>query len=96
MLVNICSDYYHSEKVDKIFKIKCPRLLSLIHCNIRRLSKNLKLLKDMMYSLSEKQTLQELLKLNNTVTNIDLPGYKFYHVDSTTAAGGWVFMFATV
>ena len=25
---------------------------------------------------------------NNTVTNIDLPGYKFYHVDSMTAAGG--------
>jgi hypothetical protein len=46
MLDNICSDYYQSEKVDGILKIKGPKLLSLLHCNIRSLPKNLDLLND--------------------------------------------------
>ena len=45
MLDNICSDYYQSEKVDRILKIKGPRSLSLLHCNIRSLPKNLNLLR---------------------------------------------------
>ena len=45
MLDNICSDYYQSEKVDRILKIKGPKLLSLLHCNIRSLPKNLNLLR---------------------------------------------------
>ena len=47
----------------------------------------------MMYSLSEKPDIVAITETklnNNTVTNIDIhvSGYKFYHVDSMTAAGG--------
>ena len=83
MLDNISSDYYPSEKVDT----SGPRLLSLFHCNIRSLSRNL----NITYSLSVKPDILAVTetKLNsNTVTNINMPGYNFYHFDSMTSAGG--------
>ncbi len=54
MLDNISSDYYPSEKVNTIFKTSGPRSLSLFHCNIRSLSRNLNVLSDITYSLSVK------------------------------------------
>ena len=51
---NISSDYYSSEKVDRILKSSGPGSLSLFHCNIRSLPKYLNVLSDMIYSLSVK------------------------------------------
>ncbi len=80
------SDLYNllpnPDKADEIF---------IFHCNIRSLPKNLTLLNDMIYTLSSKPDVLAVTetKLNeNTVSNVDISGYNFYHVDSLTAAGG--------
>ena len=48
-----------------------------------------------MYSLSEKPDIVAITEAklsNNTVTNIDMSGYKFYHVDSTAAGGAGIYV----
>ena len=65
--------------------------LSLFHCNIRSLPKNLTLLNDLIYTLDSKADVlacTETRLNNDTTVNISLPGYKFYHTNSPTAAGG--------
>ena len=91
MLSNITSNYYTIDKINKDIGNSNSKVVSLIHCNIRSLSKNLTLLNDMIYTLSSKPDIIAVTetKLNvNTIHNIEIPGYNFYHVDSATAAGG--------
>jgi hypothetical protein len=67
------------------------KALSIIHCNIRSLSKNISLLSDLANTFSRKPDIigiSETKLSQNSVTNIDLLGYNFYQTDSNTNAGG--------
>ena len=79
------------DKINKDIDKSHPKAVSLFHCNIRSLPKNLTLLNDVIYTLSSKPDVIAITetKLNvNTIHNIDIPGYNFYHVNSATPAGG--------
>ena len=56
---------------------------SVLPCNIRSLSKNLNLLKDLLCSLDSKL---DILRIKETKVNIK--GYNFFHTDLPTNAGG--------
>ena len=83
--------YYSVDKVNKDIENSGSKTFSIFHCNARSLPKNLTLLNDMIYTLSSKPDVLAVTetKLNEkTVSNVDISGYNFYHVDSLTAAGG--------
>lgn len=91
MLNSPTSNYYSVNKINHIFDSEGSKALSLFHCNIRSLAKNLNLLNEMRYSISKKLDVIAITetRLNlNSVTNVDMPGYNFFHVDSVTNAGG--------
>ena len=60
----------------------------MFHCNVRSLPKNLVLLEDFLYSLDKRQEITETRLNENSVCNVDLLNYDFYHTDSPTLAGG--------
>lgn len=85
------SDYFSISKMNNVLNNAGPKALSMLHCNIRSLPKNMTLLDDMLCSIDKRQDILSLTetKLNaNTITNVDLPNYNFYHTDSPTPAGG--------
>ncbi len=93
MLNSLCSQYFSFNKFNKSLKTLTNRSksISLFHCNIRSLPKNLCLLEDFICSLDVKPDILAIseTKLNSkTVTNIDIPRYQFFLADSETAAGG--------
>ena len=78
-------------RLTKSLKILDLKHFQIFHCNARSLPRNLTLLNDMIYTLSSKPDVLAITetKLNEkTVSNVDISGYNFYHVDSLTAAGG--------
>ena len=91
MFTQVTSEYYSLDKTNRATKNAGSKAFSIFHCNIRSLPKNLTLLNDMIYTLSSKPDVLAVTetKLNeNTVSNVDISGYNFYHPDSLTAAGG--------
>ena len=91
MLNTPSSNYYSVDDMNKLLNNAGPKALSLIHCNIRSLTKNLTLLSDLISVLSSKPDIIGIseTKLNkNSVDNIDLLGYNLYQTDSNTNAGG--------
>ena len=50
ILYNPCSEYFSIDKLKKILETM-PNSLSILHCNIRSLPKNLNILEDILYSL---------------------------------------------
>ena len=85
------SDYYSISKMNNVLINAGPKALSMLHCNIRSLPKNMTLLDDMLCSIDKRPDILSITetKLNsNTITNVDLPNYNFYHTDSPTPAGG--------
>ena len=90
MLSNITSNYYSVTKLNRLLENKRSKSLSLFHCNVRSLPKNLNLINDLTYTLSNRPDILAVTETrlnNNTVVNIQIPGYNFYHQDSPTAAG---------
>ena len=89
------SDYYSvSEmtstfgKAGSKFDPAFPNALTLFHCNIRSLPKNLSLLHDILYCLDSRPNIvaiSETRLSENSVSNIELPHYYFFHHDSPTA-----------
>ena len=64
---------------------------SLMHFNIRSLSKNLTLINDLLLTLNDQPdiiALSETRLTENSYHNISLPGYKFLGQHSKTSAGG--------
>ena len=65
--------------------------LSILHCNIKSLSKNLNLLEELLCSLDSKL---DILRITETklgeksISNVYIKGYNFFHTDSPTNAGG--------
>ena len=72
-------------KIDKNYS------LILLHVNIRSLHKNFELLHEFFVTLNFRSDiicLTETRLKSKPLINIELPHYKFLHVDTTTAAGG--------
>ena len=66
-------------------------LFSILHCNIRSLSKNLNLLEELLCSLDSKQDILGITETKlgeNSISNVIIKGYNFLHTDSPTNAGG--------
>lgn len=90
MLSNPISNYYSLEKLNSIMNSRCNSL-SLLHCNIRSLSKNCSYPNELLFSL-EKQpdiiALSETWLNEKSTANTDILNYTFYHTDSPTKSGG--------
>ena len=85
------SDYYSVSEMNSTFGKAGSNALTLFHCNIRNLPKNLSLLHDILYFLDTRPNIIAIseTRLNeNSVSNIELPHYYFFRHDSPTAAGG--------
>ena len=64
---------------------------SILHCNIRSLSKNLNQLEELLCFLDYKLDILGITetKLGETsISNVNIKGYNFFHMDSPTNAGG--------
>ena len=86
------SSYYSVSKINrKLAGRTGAHSLSIFHCNVRSLPKNQTLLYDLLYCLSDTPDVIGITetKLNeNTVTDVEIRGYKLFHDDSPTTAGG--------
>lgn len=72
-------------------KVNKQNGFSILHCNMRSLSKNVSLLQDILLTTKETPDIIAIseTKLNeNSRHNITLPGYVFLHTNSQTSAGG--------
>lgn len=91
MFINTQSEYYDIPKLDNILCNAQGKGISLFHCNIRSLPKNLTLLNDMLYSIDSRPDIIAVteIRLNpNSISNVDLSNYNFFHSDSPKLAGG--------
>jgi len=91
MFSNPQSDYYSISKMNNVLTSRKGKGISLFHCNIRSLTKNLSLLNDMLYSLDSGFDFIAITetRLNpNSISNTELLKYNLFHVDSPTLAGG--------
>ena len=78
ILINPLSDNYDISSLNKVLSKSGAKSFSFLHCNIRSLSKNIGLLEDMLYSLSEQPDVLGVseTRLNaNTTFNTELINY---------------------
>ena len=64
---------------------------SILPCNIRSLCKNLNLLEELLYSLDSKLDILGITETKlgeKSISNVNIKGYNFFHMDSPTNAGG--------
>ena len=90
-LNNPQSECYNVSKLNNIFNTTQGKRISLFHCNIRSLTKNLTLSNDVLCSLDSTPdivTVTETRLSSNSISNLDIPKYNFFHTDSPTRAGG--------
>ena len=67
------------------------KCFSILHCNIRSLSKNLNLLEELLCSLDSKLDILGITETKlgeKSISNVNIKGYNFFHTDSPTNAGG--------
>ena len=93
IMLNIpCSKYYDFQKFNgQLTSTSSKSSLSMLHFNLRSLPKNFDTLHELLCSLNNKPDIIGIseTKLNdNSTANTDLIGYKFFHTNSKTAAGG--------
>ena len=91
MLNTPVSKYFSTSELNDALDKANPSSLTSVHCNIRSLPKNLTLIHDLLDSLHKFPDIIAITetKLNSeTITNIDINNYNFFHVDSPTQAGG--------
>ena len=85
------SNYYSISQINNSVAQAGPKAISMFHCNIRSLQKNLTLMEDSFYSLVKRPEILVVTetKLNvNPVCNVNLLNFELYHTDSPTLAGG--------
>ena len=91
MLNTPCSEYYSVRSFNKMLVNSDAKSFSILHCNVRSLSKNLNLLEELLCSLDSKL---DILGITETklgekcICNVNIKGYNFFHTDSPTNAGG--------
>ena len=91
MFINPHSDYNSMSKVNNVLNNSQGKGISLCHCNMRSVTKNLTLLNDMSYSLDSMSDMIAIAgtRLNpNAISNVDLSNYHLLHTDSPTLASG--------
>jgi len=91
MLSCPCSNYLSIPKLNETIKTFSRKRFSLLHCNLRSLTKNLHLLEELLCSLDQKPDIVVIseTKLNeNSIIYVDMDFYNFYHSDSKTNTGG--------
>ena len=89
MLNTPCSEYYSVRSFNKMLVISDTKYFSILHCNIRSLSKNLNLLEELLCSLDSKLDIlgiTETILGEKSISNSFF--YNFFHSDSPTNAGG--------
>lgn len=58
------------------------KYFSILHCNIRSLSKNLNLLEELLYSIDTKVDILGITETKlgeNSVSNVNINGYNLFH-----------------
>ena len=91
ILTNPCSEYYSVHNFSKMLVNSDSKSFSLLHCNVRSLTKNLTLLEELLCSLDSKLDILGITvtKLGEqSITNVNIKGYNFFHTDSSTNAAG--------
>ena len=91
MLNTSCSEYYSVRSFNKMLVNSDAKSFSILHCNIRSLSKNLNLLEELLCSLDSKLDILGITKTKlgeKSISNINIKGYNFFHTGSPTNAGG--------
>lgn len=92
MLTSIKSDYCSIEEINGLFEqYSRNENFSLVHMNVRSLAKNFSLLNDILLSISTQIDIIGIseTRLNeNSVDNLEIENYNFFHSDSETNAGG--------
>ena len=90
MLTTPCSEYsVHS--FNKLLLNSDSKTLTILHCNIRSLSKNLNLFEELLCSLDSKLDILGITETKlseKSLSNVNIKGYNFFHTDSLTNAGG--------
>ena len=91
MLNTPCSEYYSVHGFNKMLVNLDVKSFSILHCNIRSLSKNLNLLEELLCSFDSKLDIlgiTETKLAEKSISNVNIKGYNFFHTDSLTNAGG--------
>ena len=91
MLNTPCSEYYSVRSFNKMLVNSDAKSFSILHCNIRSLSKNLNLLEELLCSLDSKLDILGITETKlgeKSISNVNIKGYNFFHTDSPTNAGG--------
>ena len=91
MLNTPCSEYCSVRGFNKMLVNSDVKSFSILHRNIRSLSKNLNLLEEILCSFESKLDILGITenKLGEkSISNVNIKGYKFVHADSLTDAGG--------
>ena len=86
-----CSEYYSVHGFNKTLVNLDVTSFSILHCNIRSLSKNLNLLEELLCSFDSKLDIlgiTETKLAEKSISNVNIKGYNFLHTDSLTNAGG--------
>ena len=81
----------YKSKLKNIFNTTQGKGISLFHCNIRSFTKNLTLSNDVLCSLDSRPDIVAITEArlsSNSISNLDIPKYNFFHIDSPTRAGG--------
>ena len=90
MLTTPCSECYSVRNFNNMLVSSDAKSLSILHCNIRSLPKNLNLLEEILCSLDSKVDILGITETKlgeKSISNVDIKGYNFYHTDSSTNAG---------
>ena len=91
MLNSPFSEYYSVRGFNKMLDNLDVKSFSILHCNIRSLSKNLNLLEELLCSLDSKLDILGITETKlgeKSISNVNIRGYNFFHTDSPTNAGG--------
>ena len=79
MFINPQSEYYSVSNLSNIFNSTKGKGISLVHCNIRSLTKTLTPLNDTLYSLDSRLDIiavTETRLSSNPISNLDVPNYE--------------------
>ena len=91
MLNTPCSEYYSVRSFNKMLVNSDAKSFSILHCNIRSLSKNPNLLEELLRSLDSKLDILGITEATlgeKSISNVNITSYNFFHTDSPTNAGG--------
>ena len=91
MLNTPCSEYYSVCSFNKMLVNSDPKSFSILHCDIRSLSKNLNLSEELLCSLDSKLDILGITETKlgeKSIFNVNIKGNDFFHTDSPTNAGG--------